>query len=541
MRRWNGWGDDSHQAQLADFAKALLADILGETHPLPDATMQEAIKNVPESRAPEHPLLDKSPETRVRHACGQSFPDWLEMRSGKFGSVADAVAFPETTEHVRELMDWAAEKDLILVPYGGGTSVVGHLACPRSDKPQITVALTRMNRLLDFDKESQIATFGAGVRGPDLEAQLAAIGYTLGHFPQSFELSTVGGWVVTRSSGQQSLRYGRIEQLFAGGIVETPKGKLEIPSIPASSAGPDLRETILGSEGTMGILTEVKVRVTPLPEAEQFYTVFMPDWESGVAAVQAITQGRIPLSMLRLSNAKETDIMLKLAVPEKKLSKLNMLFKFKGLTDQKCMLTFGLTGSKKQVAVNEKLANVHLKHHGAKRVLSKMLGDKWQENRYKGPYLRHPLWEHGVAADTFETAMDWSALRPYMSEIEDKVCNALKEQGIPVFAYTHLSHVYPQGSSAYTTYLFPVASSYEETMERWKIVKKVASETVVAHGGTISHQHGVGRDHAPYLPAEKGELGMSTLKTLSKHFDPDGRMNPGVLLGDEVASSTEPA
>ena len=541
MRRWNGWGDDSHQAQLADFAKALLAELLGETHPLPDATLQDATKRVPASRAPDHALLDKSPETRIRHACGQSFPDWLQMRSGQFEHIPDAVAFPETTQHVRELMDWAAEKDLILVPYGGGTSVVGHLACPPSDKPQITVALTRMNRLLDFDKESQIATFGAGVRGPDLEAQLAAIGYTLGHFPQSFELSTAGGWVVTRSSGQQSLRYGRIEQLFAGGTLESPQGTLEIPSIPANSAGPDLRETVLGSEGMLGILTEVKLRVTPLPESEQFYTVFMPDWESGVAAVQAITQGRISLSMLRLSNATETDVSLKLAVPESKLSKLNMLFKLKGLTDQKCMLTFGLTGSKKQVAANEKLANTYLKQHGAKRVLSKMLGGKWKENRFKGPYMRDPLWEHGVAADTFETAMDWSALRPYINVVEKNVTSALKEQGIPVFAYTHLSHVYPQGSSAYTTYLFPAASSYEETMARWRIIKKVASETVVAHGGTISHQHGVGRDHAPYLAAEKGELGMSTLKTLSKHFDPDQRMNPGVLLGDEVASSTEPA
>ncbi|EEA92448.1 FAD-binding oxidoreductase [Pseudovibrio sp. JE062] len=541
MRRWNGWGDDTHQAELADFAKALIAELLGETKPLPDASLQEAIERVPPSRAPDHPLLDTSSETRIRHAAGQSFPDWLQMRSGAFENIPDAVAFPETSQQVRDLMAWAADQDVILVPYGGGTSVAGHLACPVSEKPQITVALTRMNRLLDFDKESQIATFGAGVRGPDLEAQLAAIGYTLGHFPQSFELSTAGGWVVTRSSGQQSLRYGRIEQLFAGGSLETPKGTLEIPSLPASSAGPDLREMVLGSEGTLGILTEVKLRVTPLAETEQFYTVFMPDWESGVAAVQAITQGRIPLSMMRLSNATETDVSLKLAVPEKKLSKLNMLFKLKGLTDQKCMLTFGLTGSKKQVAANQKLATAYLKQHGAKRILSKMLGDKWKEGRFKGPYLRHPLWEHGVGVDTFETAMDWSALRPYINVIEQKVTSALKEQGIPVFAFTHLSHVYPQGSSAYTTYLFPVASSYEETLERWKIIKKEASETVVAHGGTISHQHGVGRDHAPYLPAEKGELGMSALKALSKNFDPDQRMNPGVLIASETASNTEPA
>ncbi len=539
MRRWNGWGDDTHQAELADFAKALIADLIGDTHPLIDATLAEAVERVPESRTADHPLLDTTPETRIRYAAGQSFPDWLQMRSGIFKEIPDAVAFPETTQQLRELMDWAAGKDYLLVPYGGGTSVAGHLACPTCEKPRITVALTRMNRLLDFDKESQIATFGAGVRGPDLEAQLAAIGYTLGHFPQSFELSTAGGWVVTRSSGQQSLRYGRIEQLFAGGTLETPKGTLKIRSMPASSAGPDLREMVLGSEGTLGILSEVKLRVTPLAETEQFYTVFMPDWESGVAAVQAMTQGRIPLSMMRLSNATETDISLKLAVPEKKLSKLNMLFKLKGLTDKKCMLTFGLTGSKSQSRANRRQAKAILRQHGAKRVFSKMLGEKWREGRFKGPYLRHPLWEHGIGVDTFETAMDWSALRPYINVIEQKVMNALKQQGIPVFAFTHLSHVYPQGSSAYTTYLFPVASTYAETLQRWKIIKKVASETVVAHGGTISHQHGVGRDHAPYLPAEKGELGMSALEALSKNFDPDHRMNPGVLI--EAKNTTEPA
>ncbi|SDQ76197.1 FAD-binding oxidoreductase [Pseudovibrio sp. Tun.PSC04-5.I4] len=539
MRRWNGWGDDTHQSELAGFAKDLIADLLGETHPLPDASLQQAVDRVPQSRAPDHPLLDKTPETRIKHAAGQSFSDWLQMRSGMFKHIPDAVAFPETTQQVRELLDWAADKDIILVPYGGGTSVVGHLACPVGEKPQVTIAMTRMNRLLEIDRESQIATFGAGVRGPDLEAQLAAIGYTLGHFPQSFELSTAGGWVVTRSSGQQSLRYGRIEQLFAGGTLETPRGTMVIPSIPASSAGPDIREMVLGSEGILGILTEVKLRITPIAETEQFYTVFMPDWESGVAAVQAITQGRIPLSMMRLSNATETDVSLKLAVPESKLSKLNMLFKFKGLNDQKCILTFGLTGSKKQVAANHKLANAALKQHGAKKVLSKKLGDKWKEGRFHGPYLRHPLWEHGVAADTFETAMDWSALRPYINVVEEKVTNALKEQGISVFAFTHLSHVYAQGSSAYTTYLFPVASTYEETLERWQTIKKVASEIVVVHGGTISHQHGVGRDHAPYLKAEKGALGMSALVALAKNFDPEARMNPGVLIANEQMGMKE--
>src|SRR5690554_7737890 len=196
-------------------------------------------------------------------------------------------------------MDFCLEQDIVLIPYGGGTSVAGHINPPEVDKPVLTVDMGRMNRLLELDTESQIATFGAGTPGPLVESQLRAKGYTLGHFPQSFELFTLGGWVASRSSGQQSLRYGRIEQRFAGGRVETPLGRLDIPTFPASSAGPDVREMILGSEGRMGILTEVKVRVSPLAEQESFYVIFFPSWEQARTAARQLVQGRVQLSMLR--------------------------------------------------------------------------------------------------------------------------------------------------------------------------------------------------------------------------------------------------
>jgi alkyldihydroxyacetonephosphate synthase len=306
MRRWNGWGDDANDFPLKASGLAFLKDTLGPGRPLPDATWEQVLARVPASRLPAHPLVNTAADIRVRHARGQSLPDWLAMRSGEFGVFPDGVAEPESADDIRALLAWAAEQDVLLVPYGGGTSVAGHINPPAQEKPVLTLSLARMNRLLSLDRESQIARFGPGTNGPAVEQQLRERGYVLGHFPQSWELSTVGGWVASRSSGQQSLRYGRIEQLFAGGSMETLDGTLDIPTLPASSAGPDLREVVLGSEGRFGIISDVALRVTPLPEHESFHVAFMPDWPGAVALVRSLVQARVPLSMLRLSNAEET-------------------------------------------------------------------------------------------------------------------------------------------------------------------------------------------------------------------------------------------
>ncbi|MBE9537462.1 MAG: FAD-binding oxidoreductase, partial [Proteobacteria bacterium] len=315
MRRWNGWGDEKNNLdfELSESSVAFIELRIGESEPLPDATLEEVLATVPQSRSPAHRLISTDAEDRLRHSRGQSIPDWLAMRSGDFGTFPDGVAFPESSEDVREILSFAQDNNLIVIPYGGGTSVCGHITPQADDRPIITVAMSRMNTLMALDKESQIATFGAGTLGPELEAQLTKEGYTLGHFPQSWELSTVGGWVASRSSGQQSLRYGRIEKMFAGGRIETLKGTLDIPTFPASSAGPDIREMFMGSEGRMGIITEVKVRVTPIAEKECFYVAFFPSWESGMTATREIIQSGMQLSMMRLSNAIETETHLKLA------------------------------------------------------------------------------------------------------------------------------------------------------------------------------------------------------------------------------------
>jgi len=532
MRRWNGWGDSTIDQPLKPEALAFLRDTVGSGTAPHDADYEAALAQVAAqpSRLPAHPLIDLSPAARLAASFGQSCADWLRLRFGVLGRVTDGVAYPESRDAVRELLAWAAQHGVAVLPCGGATSVVGHLT-PAGRKPVLTLNLTRMMRLTHLDRAAQLATFEAGVMGPDLEAQLRAHGYTLGHFPQSFEYSTLGGWVVTRSSGQQSSRFGRIEQLFAGGHLETPQGPLDLPTFPASAAGPDLREWVLGSEGRFGVLTEATVRVTRLPEREQFIGVFFPDWALAQAAVQALAQARVGLSMLRLANPIETLTTLKLAGHARAIGWLERYLALRGAGSQKCLLFAGFTGSRAQVGAMQRQAKAIIAAHGGVST-GTLLGEKWRANRFRGVYLRNSLWQAGYAVDTMETACDWPRVGPMMAAIEVAGRDALAAFGERTHCYTHLSHVYPQGSSVYSTFVFRIGPDFDTSFARWQALKRAVSAAIVAQGGTISHQHGVGKDHAPWLATEKGEAGMAALAAARRHFDPQGVMAPGNLLGD---------
>lgn len=532
MKRWNGWGDEHTTYPLPDKAAAFLAELVGSGTPPQDAAFADVVAAVPASRLPHHPLVNTDADVRLTHARGQSLPDWIALRSGRIPAFPDGVAFPTIDAEVADLIRYAKDVGAKLIPYGGGTSVVGHINPQPDDAPVLTVNMQRMNNLRTFDKTSQLATFGAGVSGPDVEAELRARGYTLGHYPQSFELSTLGGWVVTRSSGQQSLGYGRIEDLFAGGTIETPAGKWELPPHPASAAGPDLRQLVLGSEGRLGILTEATVRATPLPDEEEFHAVFFPNFELGETAVRHIVQSRIPLSMLRLSTAIETTTTLALAGHERLIGGMETVLSVRGVKDDKCMLLFGVTGSKALVKMARKAALDIARQYKGVDVAGQQFGKQWAKGRFRTPYLRNTLWEMGYAIDTLETAVSWHKIDKTLAAIEVALRPGLAEWGERVHVFTHLSHMYPTGASIYTTYLFRLAADPDDTLARWRTLKDAASAAIVANGGTISHQHGVGTDHAPYLPAEKGELGTAVLHDVARRFDPEGMMNPGKLIND---------
>lgn len=529
MKRWNGWGEESTIYPLPESAARYLADLIGEGLRLEDAALEQTVRAVPPSSLSPHPLVSVDAEERLRHARGQSLPDWVALHSGWINAFPDGVAYPTCDEDVRALLDYAHRTGTRLIPYGGGTSVVGHINPLPGDAPVLTLDLSRLNRLLELDETSHLATFEAGVAGPEIERQLQARGYTLGHFPQSFEFSTLGGWIATRSSGQQSYYYGRIENLFAGGHVETPLGALELPPHPASAAGPDIKQLILGSEGRLGVVTRATLRVRRLPEVESFHAAFFHNWEQGVAAVREIAQNGIGVSMLRLSNAMETTTTLALAGKDNLVKWADRGLQTLRYGEARCLLIFGVTGSQQMTRQAYRLASDVIRCHGG-LLAGTVIGEMWRKSRFLTPYLRNTLWEGGYALDTLETALPWANVLATAEETQKVIREGLAEIGERVLVFSHLSHVYKDGAGIYVTYLYRRVADPDETLRRWQVLKGTASRVIVEHGGTISHQHGVGLDHAPYLAAEKGELGMRLLEAARRTLDPQGVLNPGKLL-----------
>ena len=535
--RWNGWGNININKKVSAHGAKLIKSHIGKTKKLSSVSLQQVLKTVPKSRLPaaitELAMVSVDSEDRLRHARGQSFPDWIAMHGGDFEVFPDGIAFPESTADVETLLKLASEHDLIVIPFGGGTSVAGHINPQKGSRPVLTIAMSKMAQLIDLDNESQIATFGAGTQGPAVEAQLDTHGYRLGHYPQSWELSTLGGWIAARSSGQQSLGYGRIEQMFAGGTLVTPQGILNIADFPASAAGPDLREMMMGTEGRAGIFTEVKMRVQQQPEEELFKVAFMPNWEVGKEVLRQAVQKNIRLSMLRLSNAVETDAHLHLGTTPSQFLAISTYLKARGLSSEKVMLTYGVSGDKAQNKLALTQFNKLLKQQGSVTgKITDIMGSVWAHGRFKFPYLRGTLWEKGIMVDTFETATNWDNIDAQMQQMQEAVQNALADEGENVMAFTHISHVYKQGASLYTTYFFRAAKDHASTLSRWQKIKHAASLSLANGTATISHQHGVGRDHAPYLAAEKGKLGIQVTSDMLKSLDPEQRMNPGVLIED---------
>jgi alkyldihydroxyacetonephosphate synthase len=317
--------------------------------------------------------------------------------------------------------------------------------------------------------------------------------------------------------------------MFAGGRMVTPEGVLDLPPFPASAAGPDLRQIVLGSEGRLGIITQASVRINPIPEREKFHAVFFSDWNHGVAAVQEMVQDRLPLSMLRLSDSTETHTTLLMADQERLVRLLNRLLRARGLGAEKCLLLFGVTGKTENAWKTRRQALEIARDQGGVHT-GRRIGSEWRKNRFRTPYLRNTLWDHGYAVDTLESAFLWKDLRVATESIKKALMDGLEDKGERVLVFGHISHVYQTGASIYVTYLFRLASTAEEILERWKKLKGAASQEIVSHKGTITHHHGIGLDHEPWLEAEKGKLGIHTLEKTMKIFDPKGIMNPGKLV-----------
>ena len=529
MRRWNGWGDEGISYPFPESARQYLESKVGRGQTIPDVSFERALVAVPQSRLTPYPGISAEPADRLNHARGQSLPDWVALRYGRIEAFPDGVTYPTSDGQLRDLFAYASRMGACLIPYGGGTSVVGHINPRSTDAPTVTIDLSRMNRLIDLDVTSNLATFEAGVCGPDLEGRLREQGYTLGHFPQSWELSTLGGWIATRSSGQLSYRYGRIEDLLAGGHVETPAGPIDLLPLPASAAGPDLRQMILGSEGRYGIISRAIVRVRRVPHKENCHAIFFHDWVSGATAVREIAQAGIPLSMMRLSNSQETQVMLALSGRDRLVAWADRGLRLFKYDEGRALLILGVTGDRRLTRFARHEATAFARKRGGFSVGTK-IGHMWWKNRFMTPYLRNSLWEYGYALDTVETALPWKKIESAAERIQEAIRNGLRAYNERPLVFAHLSHMYGDGASIYTTFLWRRSPDPEETLQQWRAMKREASQIIITSGGTISHQHGVGVDHAPYLKAEKGELGLRMIDALRNELDPGRMLNPGKMI-----------
>ncbi|TDW71336.1 FAD-binding oxidoreductase [Kribbella pratensis] len=440
--------------------------------------------------------------SRWAHTRGYSTTDLLRFRAGDASDMPDAVVYPASHDEVAALLAGCAEHDLAVVPYSGGTSVVGGLA---PTGRFITVDLRRLDQLVDLDEISRTATLQAGLRGPAAEHLLAERGYTLGHFPQSYEGASIGGYAAARSSGQSSAGYGRFDQMVVGLTLATPRGTIELGRAPMSAAGPDLRQLILGSEGAFGIITSVVVRIRPRPTERHFEGWRFESFDAGLTAVRRLAQdGPLP-TVLRLSDEIETAVNL--ADPD-----------VLGGGSGGVLAIIGFDGP-----YNQATADVLTAAGGEN--LGEGPGETWRTGRYRAPYLRDPLLDEGALVETLETAAFWSRIPALKTAVTEALVDALS--ATPPLVLCHISHVYETGASLYFTV---ICAQSDDPVEQWLTAKYAANHAIADAGGTITHHHGVGTDHRTAYHAEIGSLAVEALQAVKHTLDPDGVLNPGILI-----------
>lgn len=545
-RRWNGWGHVQGSVPLSEAQKAALVDALcaelgvARPRPRPSAAISEVV--LPPSRLSSEAraaleacvrpgALQVGHEERVLHAKGRSLPDLLQLRSGVLTEAPDAVVYPEQASEVARVLEVARQHGLCVVPFGGGTSVVGGVepVCAPDKRAVLALDTTRMRRLLELDAQSHTATFEAGIYGPDLEAELAARGYTLGHFPQSFEYSTLGGWIAARSSGQQSDGYGGIDALLVSAKLVTPRGELSTLAVPRSATGPDLRELVLGSEGTLGVIVEATVRVRPRPAHHLVHGMLFREFAAGVRAIRALQASGLPMSMMRLSDAEET--ALSLLMRKDPTRRFDVTARFMdavhklGYGEGRALMLFGMEGDEPVRLRAQLLKAQALGIAEGGLPLGPGPGNSWKRERFRTPYLRDFLLDHGLAIDTMETAFEWSKLEAGHAHVVRAMREASARHAGAGLAMGHISHSYADGACVYFILLYPLAEADE--VAQWRAIKRDITDAILDAGGTLSHHHGVGLDHAAWLAREKGALGVEAISALRRVFDPEGIMNPG--------------
>jgi alkyldihydroxyacetonephosphate synthase len=537
--RWWGWGDEDHGGGLPDSAGAFLRDEIGAEpgEPSPHVPLEQVSLPEPALAGTARDALaavlgpgglTQEHRARVEHAAGRSYPDLVRLRSGTGLAAPDAVLLPRSADQVRALLEVCARERVAVVPFGGGTSVVGGVE-PVGDGfgAVVSLDLGGLDRVLEVDRESLTATLEGGLFGPAAEARLAEQGLTLGHFPQSFEFSTVGGWVATRSAGQSSTGYGRVDELVEGVTLAAPAGELTTLAVPATAAGPGLRELVVGSEGVLGVITSATLRVRPAPERRRYEGWSFRDFAEGVEALRVMEQADASPDVARLSDEHETRMSLALASSGSRTERLGRAYLRARGHEGGCLAIMGFDGHPDEVE-RRRVRSAALLRAGGGVALGSRPGEAWLRGRFAAPYMRDHLLDRNVMVETLETATTWSNFDRLYAAVGGALRDSLSGRGTPPLVMCHVSHLYRSGASLYFTFL--ARQQTDDPLEQWRAAKKAACDAIVASGGTITHHHAVGRDHAPWMPAEIGGLGIEVLRSAKRTLDPAGIMNPGKLL-----------
>jgi alkyldihydroxyacetonephosphate synthase len=536
--RWWGWGDTTYPPGLPAHAIAFLRATVGvAARPCPPVALENVKIDSPsiypgtlaalrEILGTEHVREDHG--DRVLHAAGKGYIDLVRMRCGRPAGAPDAVLHPSTREQLRALLTLCARDSLAVVPFGGGTSVVGGVQPLRgSHRAVVALDTGRMTDVLELDERSLMVTVQAGARARELERWLAARKLTLGHFPQSYEYVSLGGCAATRSAGQASSGYGRFERMVHGLHMVAPAGDIQLAAFPASAAGPGVRELLVGSEGTLGVIDELTLRVRRAPAERIYEGVFFESFAAGAHALRELAQRHCTPDVARLSDEQETRMSLALAGSGGAKGRLGRAYLGARGYGSGCLAIFGFEGDAEEVRARRARALAVVRRCGGLRVGGSP-GRAWLASRFSAPYLRDDMLTYGVMVETLETATRWSNLEALHARVCAAIDDSLRALGTPGLVMCHVSHLYETGASLYFTFLARQSEGRE--LEQWRAVKTAASTAIVEGGGTITHHHAVGRDHVPWMEREVGSEGVRALRALKDELDPAGIMNPGKLL-----------
>lgn len=544
--KWWGWGDvDVHfdserHPGFWPFAKEQLG-IEEDRGPVPPVSM-EAVQ-LPEAIVHSRflvelksilrsgQLFDTRPE-RVIHAYGKGLRDLFRMRHGWAEGAPDLVVYPESEDDVLAVLRAAAQHDVVVIPFGGGSNISGCLERMERRRMAVSLDMRRMRRVLEVDAESFTARIEAGVFGPDLEEQLASCGMTLGHFPDSFLHSTLGGWIATRSAGMQSDKYGKIEDMVIALRMVTPEGVLATRTVPKSSNGIDVNHLCIGSEGTLGVITEATMRVHPQPELRVVPAYLFPEFEGGFQAMRECMRVGCMPSMVRLNDPGKTALSVAFKPPSSQLSQaISKVFKgylkVKGFDlPRACLMLAAFEGRRSEVARQlRRVDSIYRKFGGVD--LGQGSGKSFEATKYDFPHIRDYMLERDVSTDVSETSTVWNNILPLYCATMESIRSGILATGVKPWAGCHISHTYHSGASLYFT--FGLKQTPGREMEQYLKVKRATQQSFIDHGATLSHHHAVGTEHLPWLAADISPLGVRAVAALKQGLDPRNCMNPGRL------------